>query len=340
MPRSRSSRCRFRGPSTDADSQHSRHPRVFHRPGPIPLLSVLGQPAIAAQPCVPDLKPLMAIHAIGDVQGCYDELARLIDVLRFDPDRDHLWFCGDLVNRGGQSLEVLRLVRQLGDRAEVVLGNHDLSLLAVGQRREEEQARVNSDLRRVLFAPDRDELLDWLRCRRLAHYDEALGVLMVHAGVCPRWDLKATLRYAGEVEDRLHGEGHKRLLRQMFGNKPEMWHPRLRGVERWRATINVLTRMRYVNTRGRLEYQEKGPPGTQKAGLYAWFAVPGRKQVDARIVCGHWSALGLFIGLGVHAIDTGCVWGGKLTALRLDSQVPQVVQVDANPGRIRDDAED
>ncbi len=282
----------------------------------------------------------MAVYAIGDVQGCRDELARLIDAVDFDASRDRLWFCGDLVNRGGQSLEVLRLVRELGDRAEVVLGNHDLSLLAVGQRREEEQARVNPDLRRVLFAPDRDQLLDWLRTRRLAHYDEALGVLMVHAGVSPRWDVKATLRYASEVEERLHGDGHKRLLRQMFGNKPELWHPRLRGVERWRATINVLTRMRFVSTRGRLDHQEKGAPGTQKAGLYAWFAVPGRKPIGARVVCGHWSTLGLFIGLGVSAIDTGCVWGGKLTALRLDSEIPQVIQVSANPERVRDDGED
>jgi bis(5'-nucleosyl)-tetraphosphatase (symmetrical) len=277
----------------------------------------------------------MAVYAIGDIQGCYDELSRLIDTLRFDPARDRLWFCGDLVNRGGQSLEVLRLVRSLGDSATVVLGNHDLSLLAVAQRKPDEQQRVNTDLRRVLFAEDRDVLIDWLRGRSLAHHDPELDFLMVHAGIAPRWDLSATLRNAREVEARLHGEGHQRLLKQMFGNAPDTWHPKLRSIERWRASINVLTRMRYVTPRGRMDFQEKGAPGTQRAGLYTWFAVPGRQPIDTRIVCGHWSALGLFIGLGIHAIDTGCVWGGALTALRLDADVPQVTQVAANPERSR-----
>lgn len=277
----------------------------------------------------------MAVYAIGDVQGCADELSRLIDAVAFDPTVDQLWFCGDLVNRGGQSLEALRIIRALGDRAVVTLGNHDLSLLAVAQRKEEDQARVNPDLRRVLFAPDRDELLTWLRLRKLAHYDASLDFLMVHAGIAPRWDLTATLRFAGEVEARLHGDNHQRLLKQMFGNLPDTWHPRLRNTERWRATINVLTRMRYVTPRGRMDFVEKGVPGTQKPGLYTWFAVPGRKAFGTRIVCGHWSALGLFIGLGVHAIDTGCVWGGMLTALRIDSETPQVIQVRANPDRSR-----
>lgn len=277
----------------------------------------------------------MAVYAIGDIQGCYDELAHLLETLRFDPAQDRLWFCGDLVNRGGQSLEVLRLVHGLGDSAIVVLGNHDLSLLAVAHRREEEQARVNPDLRRVLFADDRDTLVGWLRHRHLAYHDADLDFLMVHAGVAPAWTVQDTLRHAGEVEQRLRGNDPQRLLRQMFGNRPDLWHPRLRGVERWRATINVLTRMRYVTPRGRLDFSEKGPPGTQKPGLYTWFAAPGRKPIGARVVCGHWSALGLFMGLGVHAIDTGCVWGGYLTALRLDTAVPQVVQVPARPERFR-----
>ncbi|MDZ3823234.1 MAG: symmetrical bis(5'-nucleosyl)-tetraphosphatase [Pseudoxanthomonas sp.] len=282
----------------------------------------------------------MAVYAIGDVQGCHDELVRLIEAIAFDPARDQLWFCGDLVNRGGQSLEVLRLVRGLGDRAVVVLGNHDLSLLSVAERRTEDQARVNPDLRRVLFAPDRDELLGWLRSRRLAHHDPALDFLMVHAGVAPRWNVEDCLRHAGEVEEKLQGEGYRRLLKQLFGNTPDLWHPKLRGVERWRATINVLTRMRYVSPRGRLDFSEKGPPGTQKPGLYTWFAVPGRKPIGTRVVCGHWSALGLFIGLGIHAIDTGCVWGGRLTALRLDGDVPVPVQVTANPERVRNGGDD
>lgn len=275
----------------------------------------------------------MAVYAIGDIQGCYDELARLLDTLRFDPAQDRLWFCGDLVNRGGQSLEVLRLVFGLRECAVVVLGNHDLSLLAVSCRREEEQARVNPDLRRILFAEDRDQLVQWLRHCPLAHHDPELDFLLVHAGVAPSWTVQDTVRHAAEVQERLRGNNPQRLLRHMFGNRPDLWHARLRGVERWRATINVLTRMRYVSPRGRLDFSEKGPPGTQKAGLYAWFAAPGRKPIGTRVVCGHWSALGLFMGLGVYAIDTGCVWGGQLTALRLDCPLPQVVQVPARPER-------
>src|SRR5690606_18645007 len=154
-----------------------------------------------------------------------------------------------------------RLIRSLGDRAIVVLGNHDLSLLAVAERTPDEQAKVNADLRRVLFADDRDALVDWLRGQRLAHHDPALDFLMVHAGIAPRWDLAPTLRNAREAEARLHGDGRARLLKQMFGNMPDTWHPRLRNVERWRATINVFTRMRYVTPRGRMDFQEKGAPG-------------------------------------------------------------------------------
>ncbi len=282
----------------------------------------------------------MAVYAVGDVQGCYDELARLLELIAFDPAVDRLWFCGDLVNRGGQSLEALRLVHSLRASSVVVLGNHDLSLLSVAERKPEEQARVNPDLRRVLFADDRDTLIGWLRGQNLAWYDESLDFLMVHAGVAPSWDRAATLRYAGEVEARLRGDGYRTLLRQMFGNRPDTWHSRLRGAERWRVIINVLTRMRYVSPRGKLDFREKGPPGTQKAGLYTWFAAPGRRDIGTRVVCGHWSALGLFMGLGVYAIDTGCVWGGYLTALRLDTDTPQIVQVAANPERFRGDSED
>lgn len=278
----------------------------------------------------------MAVYAIGDIQGCHDELSRLIEALDFDPARDRLWFCGDLVNRGGQSLEVLRLVHSLRESVTVVLGNHDLSLLAVAERKAEEQSRVNPDLRRVLFAEDRDVLLAWLRRCPLVHYDAALDFMMVHAGLAPKWNHEAALRHAREVEARLHGDGYRRLLKQMFGNTPDMWHPKLRNVERWRATINVLTRMRYVTPRGKLDFQEKEQPGTQRPGLYPWFSVPGRVPIGTRVVCGHWSSLGLFMGLGVFALDTGCVWGGKLTALQLDAEVPRLVQVSANPERHRE----
>jgi bis(5'-nucleosyl)-tetraphosphatase (symmetrical) len=267
----------------------------------------------------------MAVWAIGDIQGCYDELARLIERLRYDPSRDSLWFCGDLVNRGGQSLEVLRLVKSLGERTIVTLGNHDLSLLAVGARSEQDQAKVNPELRAVLFAEDREVLLDWLRRRPLLHADRQLGTMMVHAGLAPSWDVGRAESVAREIEARLRADDHKRLLRQMFGNKPDTWSARLRGVDRLRAGINVLTRMRYCDVRGRIAFSEKGVPGTQRPGNYPWFSVPGMARRDLRIVCGHWSTLGRFAGLGVYAIDTGCVWGGALTAMRIDAEEPEFV---------------
>lgn len=269
----------------------------------------------------------MATWAIGDIQGCHDELALLIDRIRFDPARDTLWFCGDLVNRGGQSLEVLRLVKSLNERTVVVLGNHDLSLLSIAERSEQDQAKVNPELRAVLFAPDRGELLEWLRRRPLMHTDRTLGYALIHAGLAPRWDIVEAERVAREIEAQLGANDYRRLLKQMFGNKPDAWSPKLRGIERLRAGINVFTRMRYCDVRGRIAFSEKGMPGTQKPGQYPWFEVPGVARRDLRIVCGHWSTLGRFAGVGVHAIDTGCVWGGALTAMRLDVDEPEYVSI-------------
>ncbi len=275
----------------------------------------------------------MAVYAIGDVQGCHPELQRLLDKLRFDPAADKLWFCGDLVNRGGQSLEVLRLVHQLRDACVVVLGNHDLSLLAIAEREPPERLRTNADLRRVLEADDAPELLEWLRHRPLLHHDQALGFTLVHAGLAPSWTLKRALHIAREVERALRGRGHHALLLHLFGNRPARWSEKLRGHDRLRAAINIFTRMRYCDTRGRIDFEAKGPPGTQRPGLYPWFEVPGMKRRDTRIVCGHWSALGRFCGLGIHALDTGCVWGGQLTALRLDGEEPSFISVAAEPHR-------
>lgn len=271
----------------------------------------------------------MTVWAIGDLQGCYDATQRLLDKLAFDPARDRLWFCGDLVNRGGQSVETLRLVHSLRANSVVVLGNHDLSLLAISERREEEQRKVNPDLQGVLFAHDRNELIDWLRMQKLVHVDRALGWMMVHAGLAPKWTTNMAERHAREVEERLHGDQPARLLKNMYGDKPA-WHPKLTGVDRHRAIINVFTRLRYCTPRGRIGFEDKGAPGTQQPGFYPWYEVPGRVERDLKIVCGHWSTLGLFIGHGVHAIDTGAVWGGKLTALQLDTDELRVVQV---PGR-------
>jgi bis(5'-nucleosyl)-tetraphosphatase (symmetrical) len=271
----------------------------------------------------------MAVWAIGDLQGCYGVTQRLLEKIRFDPAQDQLWFCGDLVNRGGESLETLRLVHSLRDQSIVVLGNHDLSLLAISERSEADQRRVNQDLQRILFADDRDTLIDWLRLRPLLHSDRALGWMMIHAGLSPKWTTTHAEKHAREVEHRLHGDGRRKLLRNMYGDFPA-WTPALRGVERERAIINIFTRLRYCSTRGRIAFNEKGAPGTQVPGLYPWYAVPGRAERDLKIVCGHWSTLGLFIGHGVHMIDTGAVWGGKLTALQLDTDELRIVQV---PGR-------
>jgi len=268
----------------------------------------------------------VSVWAIGDLQGCYAPTQRLLEKIRFDPARDRLWFCGDLVNRGGESLETLRLVHSLRDSAITVLGNHDLSLLAIGERRPDEQRRVNPDLQRVLFADDAPTLLGWLRTQPLVHVDRALGWMMVHAGLAPKWTTGLAEKHAREVEQRLRGDGYRKLLKNMYGDRPA-WSPKLNGIDRDRAIINVCTRLRYCTPGGRIAFDAKGAPGTQPAGLYPWYAVPGRAERDLKIVCGHWSTLGLFIGHGVHAIDTGAVWGGKLTALQLDSEELRVVQV-------------
>jgi bis(5'-nucleosyl)-tetraphosphatase (symmetrical) len=268
----------------------------------------------------------VSVWAIGDLQGCYDATQRLLERLRFDPSVDKLWFCGDLVNRGGQSLETLRLVHSLRANSVVVLGNHDLSLLAIGERTPDEQRKVNADLQRVVLADDRDELLTWLRMQELAHVDRELGWMMIHAGLAPKWTTALAEKHAREIEKQLHGDGYRKLFRNMYGDKPN-WSPQLGGYDRSRAIINVLTRMRYCTPRGRMAIEEKGGPGTQAQGLYPWYEVPGRAERDLKIVCGHWSTLGLMIGHGVHAIDTGAVWGGKLTALQLDTDELRLVQV-------------
>jgi len=271
----------------------------------------------------------MATWAIGDLQGCYDVTQRLLEKLRFDPAVDRLWFCGDLVNRGGQSIETLRLVHSLREVSHVVLGNHDLSLLAIGERTPDEQRKVNPDLQGVLFADDARTLLDWLRTQELAHVDRGLGWMMVHAGLAPKWTTQLAEKHAREIEAKLRGDNYRKLLKNMYGDGPE-WSPRLNGPERDRAIINIFTRMRYCSPRGRIAFEHKGEPGTQPPGLYPWYSVPGHAPRDLRIVCGHWSTLGLFIGHGVHAIDTGAVWSGKLSAIQLDGEDLRVVQV---PGR-------
>lgn len=258
----------------------------------------------------------MAVYAIGDVQGCYDELRVLVDTIRFDPARDQLWFVGDLVNRGPKSLRTLRFVKSLGDAAVCVLGNHDLHLLSlaiVGS------APVNSgSLDRVLWARDADELINWLLHRPLAHYDKALNTLMVHAGVIPQWTVKQVLSRAHEVEKVLRGPRPAKFLSAMYGRKPNLWSDDLRGNDRLRFITNCLTRIRYRTRNGRLDFDEKLSPKHAGRKLQPWFDAHDRKTTGTRIVFGHWSTLGLMDKPGLLALDTGCVWGGALTAVRLD----------------------
>lgn len=262
----------------------------------------------------------MAIYAIGDIQGCYDEFRQALDETGFEPGRDTLWCVGDLVNRGPKSLEVLRFVRDLGDAAICVLGNHDLHLLALatGNQKHKDEHSLSA----VLEAADREDLLDWLRHRPLLHYDPELDFLMVHAGLPPQWDLQTARSCAREVEDVLRSDKHTDYLMQMYGNKPNLWDPALTGMDRWRFITNGLTRLRFCRTDGRLALKEKGPPGSQLEGRIPWFEHPQRASRPQRIVFGHWSTLGYLAAHNVWALDSGCLWGGDLTLLRLDQSPP------------------
>jgi bis(5'-nucleosyl)-tetraphosphatase (symmetrical) len=251
----------------------------------------------------------MATYAIGDVQGCYDELQRLLAESGFDRRRDRLCLVGDLVNRGPKSLEVLRFVRDLGERAVTVLGNHDLHL--VSQHEGLERARRDDSFADVLGARDADELVDWLRHRPMMHADGDYA--MVHAGVLPQWSIERALALAGEVEQALRGKEHRAFLANMYGSTPDAWSDSLSGWDRLRVIVNAMTRLRFCTRDGRMEFRAKGlraPPG-----YFPWYELRRDAQ---RIVCGHWSALGLKLTAAVAAIDTGCVWGGRLSALRLE----------------------
>jgi bis(5'-nucleosyl)-tetraphosphatase (symmetrical) len=258
----------------------------------------------------------MALYAIGDVQGCDRELGQLLDALNFSPDRDHLWFAGDLVNRGPDSLAVLRRIRALGSSATVVLGNHDLHLLglALGGAR----YRSGDTLVEVLGADDRKDLLDWLIHRPVMHADPELGISMLHAGLPPQWDLATAHMCARELERALRF-APERLFAGMYGDKPDAWHPDLEGEERLRYIVNCFTRLRYVDAQGRLAMRAKGSPKKHASdSLVPWFAAEGARWRGQRLVFGHWSTLGFYQNADVIGLDTGCVWGGRLTALRLD----------------------
>lgn len=258
----------------------------------------------------------MATYAIGDVQGSYAELRALLEAFRFDRAKDRLWFVGDLVNRGPASLPTLRFVRDLGDRALIVLGNHDLHLLALAHGFVE--SREDDTLEDVIGAPDRDELLDWLRRRPMIHAEG--DYTLVHAGLLPQWDVAKAKSLAAEVETELRGTGYREFLKALYGSRPERWADDLSGPDRLRVIVNAMTRMRFCTPEGVMEFRTKGETAEAPDGYLPWFDVPGRKSAGSIVICGHWSALGLRLAPNLLALDSGCVWGGQLSAVRLEDR--------------------
>lgn len=270
--------------------------------------------------------------AIGDIQGCFDEFVELVEAIDAAAGSDHasqtespaaapqtsapkpvLWLVGDLVNRGPKSLETLQWLMTNESRCRIVLGNHDLNFLAVaaGIRK----CKPDDTLQPLLDSPRRKDFIEWVRHQQLAHFDD--GVLMVHAGVLPQWDVAMTLAYAAEVEYRLQSRDWKAFLSQMYGNEPAQWRPDLKGTDRRRLTVNALTRLRFCSVSGLMEFQTKEGAGKAPSGFLPWFAIPERRSRDQTVVFGHWSTLGLMNSPRVIALDTGCVWGGALTAINL-----------------------
>ncbi len=278
----------------------------------------------------------MATYAIGDVQGCYDELQRLLAAIDYDEKRDQLWFTGDLVNRGPQSLKVLKFIKELPASSTIVtLGNHDLHLLAVHAGTI--ALRKKDTLKNLLNSKQCDEYIHWLRQQKLAHYDQQLDYLMVHAGVHPNWDFNQIMKYAAEIETLLRSEDYPEFMQNLYGDEPKHWHAALSGWDRIRFITNCFTRMRYCTDDGYIDLKSKGPFGTQEKTYHSWFNVPNRQSQDLNIVMGHWASLqGISYNPTIFAIDTGCVWGGFLTALCLETRIR--TQVASSQHRQLDDS--
>ncbi len=268
----------------------------------------------------------MAIYAIGDVQGCYEELCRLLEKIQFDPAADKLWFCGDLVSRGPDSLKTLQLVKSFGKRAVTVLGNHDLHLLALAHG---VHKRNLDSLRQILDSPDCDELLRWLRKRPMLHYSKKHRALLVHAGIHPGWSLSQARSLAAEVEQALRGDEAARFLRKMYGDGPKRWSDDLHGMKRLRCITNIMTRMRFFDARGRLDFGANGTPRQHKA-MVPWFQMKSALPPDLRVCFGHWSTLQVGHYDRFYALDGGCVWGGHLVALRVDDDAEDWFFVDSH----------
>ncbi len=267
----------------------------------------------------------MTTYAIGDIQGCYHAFQALLVKIRFNPREDRLWLVGDLINRGAGSLEVLRWCYAHRDALTVVLGNHDLHALVVAAGIV--SPHKGDTLDALLSAPDADVLLDWLRHQHLMHCED--GYLMVHAGLLPQWSVSEAMTYAAEVEQVLRGSDYLNFFRHMYGNQPDHWDDSLTGIDRLRVITNAATRLRICSAAGEMEFKFKGELSDIPDGYLPWFDVPHRANRDTRIIFGHWSALGLQQRDHIFALDTGCLWGGQLTAMDIHTQA--IVQVDSHP---------
>lgn len=267
----------------------------------------------------------MATYAIGDIQGCYDALRRLLDVCAFDPAHDRLWLVGDLVNRGPKSLKTLRYIKALGSAAQTVLGNHDLYLLMVAEGGAKFRGKDDT-IQGILDAKDRDALLDWLRHQPLCYTEGEF--CMVHAGLLPQWTAAQASALSREVEAALQGDAYREFVLNLWGSEPAGWSDELAGWERLRVIVNAMTRMRFCTPDGIMEFKTKGELVNAPPGHLPWFDAPNRQSVDSVLITGHWSALGLQVTPNRLALDSGCLWGGHLTALRLEDR--QVFQVDCS----------
>jgi bis(5'-nucleosyl)-tetraphosphatase (symmetrical) len=272
----------------------------------------------------------MSTYAIGDIQGCHDSFLRLLDLCAFDPLCDRLWLVGDLVNRGPHSLATLRYVKSLGTAATTVLGNHDLYLLMIAEGVEKRRGKDDT-LDEILKAPDRDELLNWLRQQPLCHVEG--DFCLVHAGLLPQWTVPKARKLAAEVEALLRGDNYREALAHMWGSEPAAWRKGLAGWDRMRVVVNAMTRMRFCSPDGTMEFHSKGEVADAPKGFIPWFSIPDRRSADHVLVTGHWSALGLRIEPNLLALDSGCLWGGHLTAVRLEDR--QVFQVGCSPEEAR-----
>lgn len=269
----------------------------------------------------------MATYVVGDIQGCYDPLQRLLEKIQFDPAADELWSPGDLVNRGGKSLETLRLLESLGDRFTMTLGNHDLYLLRENWKYPD-GGSSSREMDIVLHAPDRERLMHWLQRQPMAHWSPEHGVLMVHAGVIPQWSLQQTLDCAAEVEKVLRSEKAGKFFSKMYRVSVRRWRDERTGWQRRLLINNILTRLRFCDSNGKIIPGASGPPGSQAPPYLPWFEHPQRRTREVTVIFGHWAALGLYLGENVVCTDSGCVWGGRLSAFRLEDR--QVFQV---PGK-------